>query len=215
MTGGFTKRAGAFIWASLVRPRDLFRWMRFRATKDRAFDHCIPWMTWGAIDFLEKNTKSGLKVKEWGAGGSTLFFLKRGCSVTSIENNETWKQFVETRAASMKLEQNLDLRFVQANRQDRESLNRYVHAIKDGGPWDVIIVDGIPETRGDCIVEAMHNVTPNGMLVLDDSYWEQFAEVPSILKGWRRSKFRGLGPERRGVSQTDIYIRPPSDRKTH
>ncbi len=206
MTGGYTKRIGFFIWYSLLWPRDFIRWLKYLTKKDRAIDSCVPWLTWRAIDFLDENIKPGLKVLEWGAGGSTLFFLKKRCRVTSIESSEEWKEFVDRKAYSLSLEQNLDLRFFPAKGIDQESLPPYIQSINDGSPWDVIVVDGIPSVRVECIREAMKNITPDGMLILDDAYWVKLSEVPVILKDWKRVKFTGLGPERRGVSQTDIYF---------
>jgi hypothetical protein len=207
MTGGYTKRIGFFVWYFFLRPRDSIRWFKFLQNKDRAIDACIPWMTWPAIDFLNENIKPGLKVLEWGAGGSTFFFLKKGCNVTSIENSEEWAELVEKKACFMSLERDLNLRFFPAKRQDRKSLHPYIQSVNDGGPWDVIVVDGIPEVRVECIRAAMRNIAHTGIIILDDAYWVEFAEVPVILKNWKRVKFRGLGPERRGVSQTDMYFK--------
>ncbi|MEM2145414.1 MAG: hypothetical protein QW279_08630 [Candidatus Jordarchaeaceae archaeon] len=207
MTGAYPKRIVFFIWYFTVRPRDAFRWLYFLISKNKVIDACVPWMTWRAIDFFNKNIKQGMKIFEYGAGGSTLFFLKKGCLVTSIENSKEWKELVERKAYYLSLAHNLNLRFFPANRQDQEILLRYIQSVNDGGPWDVIIVDGIPEVRIECIHEAIKNITPTGMLVLDDANWERFKKVPVILRDWKRLKFIGLGPERRGVSETDIYFK--------
>jgi hypothetical protein len=50
------------------------------------------------------------------------------------------------------------------------------------------------------------------LLVLDDAWYPQYAGVPELFCDWQRLKLVGLGPSRRGVTQTDIYI-PPSARR--
>lgn len=207
MTGGLTKRVGNFLWYFFLRPRESIRWFNFILRSDKAIDHCLPWMPWRIIDFLDKNVTPDMKVLEWGAGGSTLFFLKKGCWVKSIENNEKWKEWVEKKAAGLSLDSRLELKFFPAKRQDQASLRPYIRCVNDGGPWDIIVVDGIPEVRVECIREAITHIKPTGMLILDDAYWPQFVDVPTILQNWKRVKFRGLGPERRGVSQADVYFK--------
>ena len=37
----------------------------------------LPWITFGAIDFLKQKTVKGMMVFEYGSGSSTLFWAKR------------------------------------------------------------------------------------------------------------------------------------------
>lgn len=56
----------------------------------------LPWVTDGAIDFLDtfisERRKMGFttKVFEFGSGNSTLYFLSKGCFVTSVEHDANW-----------------------------------------------------------------------------------------------------------------------------
>ena len=59
--------------------------------------HVLPWLTDGAQYFLDSHIfyiKSVLRknpvVFEFGAGNSTLYFLSRGCLVTSVEQDPFW-----------------------------------------------------------------------------------------------------------------------------
>jgi hypothetical protein len=54
----------------------------------------------------------------------------------------------------------------------------------------------------------MKAVVPGGILVLDNADQKQFDHVPQLLNGWQRTAFRGLGPARSWVTQTDVYRAP-------
>jgi hypothetical protein len=56
--------------------------------------------------------------------------------------------------------------------------------------------------------EVLANVLPGGLLVLDDAYRPSYAPAREVLREWRRLEFWGLGPGRRGVTKTDIYMCP-------
>lgn len=63
----------------------------------------LPWVTDGAIDFLDtfisERRKMGFptKVFEFGSGNSTLYFLSKGCFVTSVEHDTNWaKKIIDT-----------------------------------------------------------------------------------------------------------------------
>lgn len=77
-----------------------------------------------------------------------------GCLVTSIENSKEWKEIVERKSHALSLDHNLDLRYFPANPKDIESLRPYIQSINNGSPWDVILIDGIPETGVECVFEG-------------------------------------------------------------
>ena len=60
---------------SLVRNpgdrKDAIRWWRLRSPGS-PMTAGIPWIAFGAIDFLQRRDLSGARVFEWGSGGSTL-----------------------------------------------------------------------------------------------------------------------------------------------
>ena len=49
-----------------------------------------PWITFPAIEFLERTLTRDMRVFEYGAGGSTLFFATRVKEVVSIEHEGAW-----------------------------------------------------------------------------------------------------------------------------
>lgn len=50
----------------------------------------VPFLVYEAIDHLETLVSPGVSIVELGGGNSTLWFLERGASVTTIEHSEAW-----------------------------------------------------------------------------------------------------------------------------
>lgn len=197
----------------LMRPKDTRRWMvdNFLRRKS-AIEQALPWISWRAIDFLESFIQPGLRIFEWGGGGSTLFFSQRGCHVTTVESNEKWLHVINAnRQVDNAGRGSMNIRFIPAETQVPEKIDEYIHSVRDGAPWDIVIVDGLEKSylsRLDCIREVPGTVKKGGLLIVDDSYRALYREIPEILHGWKREVFRGLGSARLGVTQTDIYHAP-------
>ena len=208
--GNWLSRRLNFVWQVVRRPHHFLRWSKARTVTSSALDQGIPWLSWPAIDYLQRSLRPGMEVFEWGGGGSTLFFVRQGCSVTTVEDNADWKQAIERRLAGS-LEagrQRLTVQLVPVSKDDRASLERYIAPVR-ADQWDVVLVDGADAVqRSDCVKAACDHVRPGGLLVLDDAYRPDYAEVPAILQQWRRLPFWGLGPGRRGVTKTDVYVCP-------
>jgi len=169
-------------------------------------------MSWKAIDFLQDYLKPNLRVFEWGGGGSTLFFSKRGCHVTTVESNENWLNVI---TANNQKESSgsgsLEIRFIAAETQAPQKIKEYIESVREGAPWDIVLLDGLERaylSRLDCLKEIPGTVRSGGLVIVDDSYRAMYREIPNILKGWKREVVRGLGSARLGVTQTDIYSAP-------
>src|SRR5688572_24230390 len=50
----------------------------------------MPWLAFGAIDFLKKIVRSDMFVFEYGSGGSTLFWSTHAKKVVSVEHEPSW-----------------------------------------------------------------------------------------------------------------------------
>jgi predicted O-methyltransferase YrrM len=159
------------------------------------------------VDFLGRYLQRGHRVLEFGGGGSTSFFLDKGCYLATVESDEDWASELRARVASMDgSSQRWDLRFVSAKDNNHPLIKEYVAQVDRGGPWDVVLVDGW--SRIACLQAAKDQVKPGGLLVLDNADQDQFRDVPQMMEGWVRRPFRGLGVARSWVTQTDVYIRP-------
>jgi hypothetical protein len=171
----------------------------------------MPWIAWPCIEFLDSYLKPGDRVFEWGGGGSTIYFLKKGCLLTTVESSEVWVKELTTRVDALPPDcrSRWDLRFVAVKNNADPRIADYIHEVTNGGPWDVVLVDGW--SRFQCLLAARSTVRPGGVLVLDNANQQQFRDVPSVMNGWKRHAFRGLGVARSWVTQTDAYVRPQNE----
>jgi hypothetical protein len=188
------------------------RWAANRASGAKPVELALPWFSWSAIEQLDRLPLEGLRVFEFGGGGSTLYFLKRGCIVRTAENSRDWAALVLNQAQSRGWADRLDLRIVDMpehpSAEHRELVDSYVSQIEDEKPWHVVVVDGVdgtPSTRMLCLERARTRVAPDGLIVLDDSWRDEYRAAPKVLAGFAQTAHKGLGPARWGVTRTDIY----------
>jgi hypothetical protein len=160
-----------------------------------------------------------MRVFEYGGGGSTLYFLKRGCAVKTVENSRFWRDKIvahvraDNRLEAASFEMVLVEMVERPDGMDEtqvESSRQYIAKIDEGGPWDVVFVDGVdgnPPVRIECVRRAREMLTADGVIILDDAWRDEYAPVPKILKDFHRREFWGLGTSRWGVTKTDVYHR--------
>jgi hypothetical protein len=132
--------------------------------------HVLPWFTDGAIDFLDSHIfwlKQAMgknpNVFEFGAGNSTLYFLSRGCNVTSVEHDEEWAEKIEKVSDFFDYQERLKM-FCRPR--------PYNESIKGGNKdFDLIIVDG--RDRVSClesvIAEEKKKDDGKAILILDNT----------------------------------------------
>lgn len=186
-------------------PSHAYEWFRDRVDKQQAVTRGVPWISWPCIDHLNAYLKPEHKVFEWGGGGSTVFFLDKGCKVTTVESNDYWRERIVSRVSGSTVE-HWDLRYIPADsNQDPRAID-YINSVKTGGPWDVVLVDGWNRFR--CLETAKDYVVRGGLLILDNADQAQYNEVPEKMRPWQRLEFRGLGPGRTWVTKTDAYVKP-------
>lgn len=211
MDGNTLTRSCRALYQIVASPRDGIRWVANRLDRRSAIDMRVPWMSWKAIDYLRAHLPPRASVFEWGGGGSSLFFLLRGCTVTTAESSLLWKKRLERAVADNECSGNLVIRLIPAETGTPEHISEYVRSVRQGAPWNVVVVDGLENddvSRVECVREARGTVKPGGVLILDDAWRREYRCVPEILNGWQRKVFVGLGPERLGVTRTDIFTEP-------
>ena len=163
---------------------------------------------------------------EFGAGGSTLYWLGIGASVTCVEHDPVWAESVRERArAIFGNSALLDLRVVPPKQAENaaelaeygttdESLRHlsfrsYVHAVDDvdDGSVDLVMVDG--RARSAALRRAARKAGPNGLLVLANSERDEYQEAQRELgvQGWVWKRYFGPVPYLRHFSETAIAQR--------
>ena len=143
-----------------------------------------PWLTPGAIVYLESIIKPDFDILEFGCGGSTLFFARRCRGVVSFETNQKWhinvikhiaiKNITNAKinliqnADQIKLDEQFDLILVD-NQTGYKNLSRLsatevsIPFLKDDG---FVIVDNYGYAGVDHLFKSGYSVQ-----VFDDVHW--------------------------------------------
>jgi hypothetical protein len=197
---------------------DFPRWQASLRPHASALADEQPWLTYDAIGFLEQYLAPGMRIFEWGAGGSTLFLSRRASEGVSIEHDDAWATAVARRVDGRRWRVQCippaarpDPRYASQDPDHRaRSFADYVQAIAacSDGTLDLVLVDG--RARVACVRQALAKVKPGGVLVLDNSDRPEYAEALALLDGagWRRQDFAGPAPYCFAFSRTTVWRRP-------
>jgi hypothetical protein len=165
------------------------KWRKSLQAGNDSISNELPWINFPAIDFLKKYLKHGMKVFEYGGGGSTLFFLSNGCSVSTVEHSPEWFHNIEsiiknkypglwdgnlivseknTRSGSLDISNPDDYASDDAA-FSKDTFKAYASNIGrfPDTTFDVVLVDG--RARPSCMGHAISKVKYGGLLILDNS----------------------------------------------
>jgi hypothetical protein len=172
----------------------------FRSFKEKqsvdAQGRPLPWYTYPFIFFLESRIKPDFNVFEYGSGNSTRWYGARVKKVVAVEHDFQWVQMISSN--------------LPANSEvlSRERGDAYIHAVKEKNSlYHLIAVDG--RDRVKCVEAAVEFLTPDGVLILDNSERERYQKAKSVMaaKGFRSIDFRGMIPIVGHESCTTIFYR--------
>jgi hypothetical protein len=158
----------------------------------------IPWMNYAAVDFIGAKINSQMRVFEWGAGYSSLWFASKLREVVSVDDNVEWYKEL-----SIQLLGNMKLMCLP-NKLD------YVSSIsKEPGEFDVIVIDGV--FRNECAQQCISKLSTNGMVIFDNSDGEEYDQSIEYFnrEGFFRIDFWGLIPSYLYKNCTSIMFRNP------
>jgi hypothetical protein len=189
----------------------------------------IAWVTFGAFDFLQSTVRPDMRVLEFGAGGSTVFFLDRGAKLVTVEHEPKWAENV-AEALSERQGNGWELHVVEpvpiasgakedpgesdpctSSRSGWEGLSfeRYASTVDryPDSSFDLVLVDG--RARPACFERALPKVRPGGFIVLDDAERPEYRPATALATNdcWRRRDFRGPGPYTDSFWQTSVWRR--------
>jgi len=168
--------------------------------------NALPWYNFDAIDFLERQQLSRLRVLEMGGGYSTLWWSKRCLSVTTIERQGDWKLKLSRSIAKNSIT-NVDLIDNVPGVVDKEEYcKQYLSCLADGKKYDVIIIDDV--CRSEALLIAVNKVQKPGILILDDSERLSYQSAMDKIDGyqWARYSFSGTAPFHFHEKQTTIWL---------
>jgi hypothetical protein len=185
----------------------------------------LPWMNYGAIDYLLSEMSRVTTIFEYGSGQSTLFWLDHGKKVTSVEHDPAYYGFMSTKISSIN---SVDYRLIEPELDGIETVanpssitlshsadfkgytfKKYVESINDFQDeyFDVVVVDG--RARPSCIAKSLSKIKQGGLLVLDNSNRDYYLEEATpLLSCWNQKTFFGPVRGLLHCEQTTIYIKP-------
>jgi len=158
----------------------------------------LPWMNYPVIAFLKERLNKNINIYEYGSGYSTRFYASRSNSVTSLEYNRYWYTKIKET-----LPDNVSLIFKESD-VDGE----YCRAIHESQrKYEMVVIDG--DDRENCMRECLNALSDNGIVLLDDSQRECYANSILMLEelGFKRIHFEGLKPKGKHMDRTTIFYR--------
>jgi hypothetical protein len=155
----------------------------------------IPWFTYPANDFIKQLDLRDLSVFEYGSGYSTLFWAKRCKKIVSIEFDKAWFDELCSLAP-------LNVELILSPRE----VETYVNQIAQHGLFDVIVIDGVVESRFPCCQVAPNHLTLRGLIILDNS--DLCPESAAALRnsGLIQADFTGLAPLSSNWHTTSVFF---------
>lgn len=157
----------------------------------------VPWYTYSFRSFLEPRLTENMRVFEYGAGLSSLWYATRVAQVVSVEHNQDWADILRRKAPS-----NLQVLL----EPDKAA---YIEAIRCHEPFDVVVVDGLHRPCSAAFA-AKFGLRDSGVIIWDNSDWQDFSDTLPILRdyGFRQIGFLGMGPINRQRWETSVLYRP-------
>jgi Methyltransferase domain len=159
----------------------------------------MPWLPFRLIDDLESRLQPGMKVFEFGGGGSTLWFLDHDLEVVTVEHDQAWSRVLQETAASP--------RWTLLVRPLGIDGTSYVGTIDQypDAHFDLVVVDGRERAR--CVRASLAKIKPGGTLVVDDVDRERYARALERV-GWPRTDVVGFAPAKPSLSYTAAFSCP-------
>lgn len=175
-----------------------YGWFRSFHTK-RSVDaagNALPWYTYPFIAFLAPRLARNQRVFEYGSGNSTRWYADRVGHITAVEHDDEWAKIVAPQlpANTTLLPRGLGDAYTQAVAEANER-------------YQIIIVDG--RQRVECVLFAADYLSPDGVVILDNSEREIYREARTFLqqRGFRSLDFFGMTPIISDESCTTVFYR--------
>jgi len=145
----------------------------------------LPWVTYSFIDFIKERITKSQHIFEYGSGSSTIFYAERAGKVTSVEHDKGWFDKVKGTSPA-----NAEMIFCELHK-DGEYARK---ATLLNQQFDIIIVDG--RDRVNCCKYSLAALSPEGVVILDDSEREAYEPASMLLKenGFKEISFSGISP---------------------
>lgn len=147
----------------------------------------VPWLVPECVEWLAGVARPGMRVLEFGSGGSTIWFAERGCEVVSIEHDADWWGAVAARV------QGREVTCALAKRPYASV------ALELLGPCsvDLVLIDG--RDRVACAAVVPRVLRPGGWLLLDNAERERYQPIFDRFCEWPLRRWECRDQRRREV----------------
>lgn len=171
------------------------------------------WITEQANEILFEFVKcnKNLRIVEFGAGASTLWFLKQPnvIELISIEHDTDWINKI------IRLQSEIKTQTAFTLIPHKLPYYSFCENLKDNS-FDLILVDG--RNRNGCIQHAHSKLKKGGTLILDNSERDYYSKGISLFSDWKRKDtvqevpdkygFTYQDPENKKFWQTSFFTKP-------
>lgn len=167
----------------------------------------LPWWSFSAIREADR-LFPGKLIFEWGSGGSTLRYAKKGAHITAIEDDDIWMVAVQKALQQAGVADRVTIKYIPFNFDQPAHFadSSYCQALSNGH-WDVVIIDGQDKTfreRITCFRQAEPLMKPGSIILVDD-FW-RYEELLSFNRAQDVKVFESVGPCRIGVTSTAMFF---------
>ncbi len=158
----------------------------------------LPWISIPAIEILKEKKLNNLFVFEYGSGNSTIWFSNRVKEIVSIEHDSEWYAY------QMQQEKVDNTKIIF---KDLDYGGEYANEIKKYLNIDIALIDG--RDRVNCSISAVSQLSPKGVVILDDSQRENYLKARDYLKneGFKELKLVGMNVGRPMMKTTSFFYR--------
>jgi predicted O-methyltransferase YrrM len=138
-----------------------------------------------------------MKVFEYGAGASTLWWAQRVSEVLSCEHDPQWFELTRKGVPS-------NAKIVHAPRDNYLYANRILEHVNE---FDIVVIDGRDRVR--CARNSINALTQQGVVIWDNSDRDYYKPGFEFLQqhGFRRIDFFGMSPLVAYESATAVLYR--------
>jgi precorrin-6B methylase 2 len=160
----------------------------------------LPWMTYPAIEFLQRNLQKNHKVFEFGCGASTLFFAKKVANVFSIETNSRWLEILKEKTSDSF--NNIKITLME----DGFINNSYQNFLKNyQQEFDFVVIDSLK--RYECAKNSIDALKKGGAIILDDSERKNYQKIFDFFaeKNFIKQDFLGIAPAQIRLKNTTFF----------
>jgi tRNA A58 N-methylase Trm61 len=196
----------------------LFDYFKSIYSKNNKSLRLLPWMNYKVINYLVTHELiKGKKVFEYGSGTSTHFWLKMGAKeLVSVEHDE---DFYKLNLESLSQICNYVLakpeiysesnksNFFNSDVDKGYSYQNYVNYINnyEDNYFDIIVIDG--RARNACLAICISKLSPDGIIIFDNSNRERYASSLKNLRYWPSKYFIGSVRGLLSLEQTHIIFK--------